>query len=241
VAAVAFALAAATAFAAHPLFTEDTGTQGRGNVEVELGNSWNDVDGNWDQLFQPQISYGASTSLDLIVQLSWVEGKDAQDEHARGLGDTNLDFKWRFYGSAPWSLGVRAGVAVPTAQHDLGLPQGTFSPHVVLATTIDIAPVTINADLGYMHWPPEAGLRTDLYHASAAMMLAASSRLTLLLDVGVDSNPRPNQASWGAVALVGFIYTWRPGLDFDAGYRDRLNSGGGPRQWLIGVTVRGAP
>ena len=240
-AAVLLLLPAATAFCAHPLFTEDTGTQGRGNVEMELGNSWSEQDGSNAFLFQPQISYGATSRLDLIVQPSWVTNEPAGGERLRGLGDTNLDFKWRFYGSAPWSLAVRTGLAVPTSQHGLGLPDGTVSPHVLLVTTIDVAPLTINADMGYTHLPAEAGLRTDLYHASAAAMFAANPHLTLLLDVGTDTNPDPTRGSWGVVALVGFIYTVRPGLDLDAGYRGRLNSAAGPQQWLFGVTFRGAP
>jgi len=58
----------------------------------------------------------------------------------------------------------------------------------------------------------------------------------------VDSNPERNEGkSFAAVTLVGVIYTIRPGLDVDAGFRGRLNRTGPAQQWLLGITFRGAP
>jgi hypothetical protein len=37
------------------------------------------------------------------------------------------------------------------------------------------------------------------------------------------------------------MYTCRPGLDVDFGYRAGLNSAAIARQWLLGITFRGAP
>src|SRR6478752_3328011 len=119
------------ASAGHPMLTEDTGTQGTGNAELELGYSWANDAGNSSFLFQPQLSYGATPTLDLIVQPSWYSN-DIGDNRVHGAGDTNLDFKWRFLGHDPYSLAVRAGVTAATSQHDIGLPDGRMSEHVVL-------------------------------------------------------------------------------------------------------------
>jgi hypothetical protein len=40
--------------------------------------------------------------------------------------------------------------------------------------------------------------------------------------------------------LAGLIYTVRPGLDLDVGYRGCLTSVAPQRQWLLGITYRGA-
>src|SRR5450432_739322 len=45
-------------FAAHPLATEDTGTQGVGNVEFENGLSLARSDGSSTYAYQPPFSYG---------------------------------------------------------------------------------------------------------------------------------------------------------------------------------------
>jgi hypothetical protein len=236
----ALALATSAAYAGHPMLSEDTGTQGRGNTEIELGYAWSHQDGTSIFLFQPQLAYGTSSTLDLIVQPSWtsVDSPDAPRE--RGLGDTNLDFKWRFYGAAPWSLGVRAGLDVPTAHSDLGLPHHKVSPHALLVLTGDFNPITFDANLGYARVPDFSAARPNLYHLSAAATYAASERLFFVIDTAVDSNPNSRQATPPAVALAGVIYTARPGLDLDVGYRGRLNSAAPQRQWLLGITYRGA-
>lgn len=234
-------IATSGAYAGHPMLSEDTGTQGRGNAELELGHAWSRDHGASIFLFQPQLSYGTSSKFDLIIQPSWtmVDAPDAGRE--RGLGDTNLDFKWRFYGAAPWSLGVRAGLEVPTAQSDLGLPAHKVSPHGLLVLTADFTPLTLDANLGYSRVPDYLGARPDLLHFSAAATYAANERLFFVLDMAVDSNPDSQQSLPPAVALLGLIYTARPGLDLDVGYRGRLNTAAPIRQWLLGITYRGAP
>jgi outer membrane putative beta-barrel porin/alpha-amylase len=232
---------AAPAFAGHPMLTEDTGTQGTGNAELELGYSWADGDGDRTFVFQPQLSYGVSTTFDLIVQPSWIDDQEAGASAERDFGDTALDFKWRFYGAAPLSLGIRAGVTAPTSAQGLGLPDGKTSEHAMLVATVDASQFTVDANLGIAVNPDVAGLRQRLYHASAAAMYARTERLSFVLDLDVDSNPDAKRSAWPAVGLVGVIYTLRSGLDVDVGYRSALNSAAVAKQWLLGLTYRWAP
>lgn len=234
-------LFARAALAGHPMLSEDSGTQGTGNAEFEFGFDWSRDHGNRSFLFQPQWSYGASPTLDLIVQPSWLSNADATSEREGGFGDTNLDMKWRFYGAAPLSLAIRAGFELPTSQNELGLPHNDISTHAVVAATIDAAPYSLDANVGYTFNPKDTGLRTDLYHLSAAASLALNEQITLTVDTAADSNPDPRNARWPAVALAGIIYTVTPGLDVDAGYRAGLNSSAVQKQWLFGVTYRWAP
>jgi hypothetical protein len=223
------------------MLSEDTGTQGRGNAELELGYAWSRADATSVFLFQPQLSYGTSSTFDLIIQPSWTTVAAFGAPREKGLGDTNLDFKWRFYGAAPWSLGVRAGLEVPTAHSDLGLPAHKVAPHGLLVLTADFTPLTLDANLGYSRLPDYLGARADVFHFSAAATYAANERVFLVLDTSIDSNPDSRQATPPAVALLGVIYTARPGLDLDVGYRGRLNNAAPIRQWLLGITYRGAP
>src|SRR5262245_25046373 len=57
---IAALLRALPVHAGHPQMSEDTGTQGAGNFELELGNDWSRDDGSRSYLFQPQLSYGLS-------------------------------------------------------------------------------------------------------------------------------------------------------------------------------------
>jgi len=230
----------AAAWAGHPMLSEDTGTQGKHNFELEVGYAWSRQAGDRNVLLQPQLSWGASTTLDLIVQPSWIIDQ-AGDASERGFGDTNLDAKWRFYGSAPWSLAIRAGLSAPTARDDLGLRHDRLSPHAILVATGDFTPFTLDANVGYGRAPADASQRGDLYHFSAAITVESAQHLFLILDTSVDSNPDRTDKSFAAVSLLGVIYTVRPGLDVDAGFRGRLNATGPAQQWLLGITFRGAP
>ena len=236
-----FAIAAATAFAAHPKLTEDTGTQGRGNLELELGYARSRAAGDHSFQFQPQLSFGATPTLDLIIQPSWIVDHSSAGTE-RGLGDTNLDAKWRFFGREPWSLGVRAGVSLPTARDDLGLHHDRISPHVTLVATGDFTPFTIDANLGYTRVPGDVSQRGGLYHVSTAVTVESQQRLFFVVETALDSNPdRAAGKSFVTVGQLATIYTVRPGLDVDVGFRARLNATGPVQQWLVGITIRGAP
>lgn len=233
---LAWACLGSPAFAAHPLQTEDTGTQGRGNVEIENGLSWTRAGGASVFVYQPQVSYGLTPEVDLIVQPAWLRQRGA-----RGLGDTNFDAKWRFFGAAPWSLGVRAGLALPTGDSRLGLPHGTASAHGLLVATYDEAPWTIHANVGLDRNPAAAGGRQTVYRVSAAAMWAASERLIWTVDAAAASDPDPRRSAWPATLLAGIIYTVTPGLDADLGYQASANARPSSRQWLLGLTYRFAP
>ena len=81
--------AACAAHAAHPLVTEDAGTQGAGNAELENAFSWTRDGENRSFVFQPQLSWGLLPALDLIVAPSWLRNQTAEDGTARGRGDTS--------------------------------------------------------------------------------------------------------------------------------------------------------
>ncbi len=226
--------------AGHPMLSEDTGTQGARNFELELGYDWSRLDGSSSFLFQPQLSMGTSASFDLIVQPSWLRNDAPARTATRGLGDTNLDFKWRCFGAAPLTLAIRAGLELPTAQSDLGLPGGHVGAHGLLVATLDVAPWTIDLNAGYSRVSYFPAARSDLMHFSAATLYAVNDRLVLLIDTSVDSDPDRTEPGAMGVALVGVIYTARPGLDLDVGSRFRLDAGAPAQQWLVGITYRGA-
>ena len=226
------------AFAAHPLQTEDTGTQGAANVEIENGLSRARFDGTTLTNYQPQVSVGLSPTVDAIVQPSIVWLHAPGQAAVSGLGDTNLDGKWRFWGSDPWSFGIRAGLQAPTSQHGLGLPHGQVSEHALLVATWDDAPTTVHANLGFTHVPRAPGARATLAHLSAALMQAINERLILTVDGEVDQDPDASRKTWPGSLLAGAIWTARPGLDLDVGYQRSFSATPVNRQWMAGLTYR---
>lgn len=226
-----------SAFAAHPLQTEDTGTQGVGNIEVENGLLWTHQAGARSFVYQPQLSVGVLPTLDLIVQPSFQREHQAGEEWHSGFGDSNVDVKWRFYGSAPWSLGMRAGLQLATAAHTPGLPHGTVATHEVLVLTYDEAPLTVYGNLGMAQNPAGSGLRREIYSMSTAVLWTVNERLILTTELAAGIDADPHHGDWPATTLAGVIWTIVPGLDSDIGYELGLQPPA-VRQWLAGLTYR---
>jgi hypothetical protein len=224
-------------FAAHPLQTEDTGTQGVGNIEIENGLLWGRDDLTRSFTYQPQFSYGLKPVLDLIVQPSFQRNQQLGGDWHSGFGDTNLDAKWRFYGSAPWSLGVRAGLRLPTAEHGAGLPHGTFGAHEVLVLTWDEAPITVYGNVGLAQNPASSDQRRELLSTSTALLWTANQHLILTAELAASADADPHRSNWPATTLAGFIWTIVPGLDSDLGYVFGLQRPA-MQQWLAGLTYR---
>lgn len=225
------------AFAAHPMLTEDTGTQGAGRFELELGIAQARDGGSKAFEFGPQFSYGALDNLDLIVRPAWLRVSGAgPDGTVQGFGDTALDFKWRFIDAQPLSFGVRGGVDVPTGDADKNLGNGKTSPHATLIATWMTDPWMFSANLDYVH-DPLIGDRRNLWGASAVAAYSANDVWRFTADVGTAMNPDPSKASWLTVARFGVIATVVKGLDVDAGYQVRLTRAAPVEVVLAGVTL----
>jgi hypothetical protein len=196
---IVFALAAlgaaAPLHAAHPLLTEDTGTQGVGKFELELGVEQARDGGATALEFGPQLSWGALATLDLIARPTWLYVRGgAKGGTTQGFGDTALDFKWRFLDREPWSLGIRAGADVPTGNEDKSLGTGKTSPHATLIGTAAHEPWTFSANLDYV-FEPLVGDRHDLWGASAAAVWSPHERWKFSAELGTAQNPDVSQST----------------------------------------------
>lgn len=228
------------AFAAHPLITEDTGTQGAGRFEFENGFQWASEGDVRAFEYGPQVSYGVLDNLDLIVRPTWLEQRRTASAGGgvdRGPGNTALDVKWRFHEAGAWSFGTRAGVNVPTGDADKGLGTRTVGAHALAIATLDAAPYALHANFGYAHDRSD-GERSSRWLASVAAVWSAHERAKLTLDIAAASNSDPQRATWPAVVRAGTIVTIVEGFDVDVGYQTRLNRSAPEHVLLVGATFR---
>jgi hypothetical protein len=233
---VVLALAAAPAFAAHPLLTEDTGTQGTGRFELELGVAEGGDGGTKALEFGPQLSYGALDSLDLIVRPTWLTVRGAaEDGTTQGFGDTGVDFKWRFWADGPLSFGVRAGAAIPTGDNDKGLGNGKTSPHAILIATYNAEAWWFGANLDYAY-DPLVGDRRNEFGATVAAVHSVRENLRASAELGTAVNPDASKTSWLGFARFGAMATVARWLDIDAAYQFRLTRAAPVRIVLVGAT-----
>ena len=99
-------LGARTAFAegGPPMLTDDPGTPGDGNWEINL--SWTSErtsNSKQDQLPLADINYGAGDRVQLNFQIPWVIESDSG---TAGFGDAQIGVKWRFFdqGEDGWQI-----------------------------------------------------------------------------------------------------------------------------------------
>jgi hypothetical protein len=235
--AVALAFRASSVLAAHPLLTEDTGTQGAGRYELEIGLAQARDGGVKALELGPQLSYGVRDNLDLIARPTWLYVRGAgEGGTTQGFGDTGLDFKWRYPSPGPLTFGVRAGVDLPTGNEDKGLGNGKVSPHAILIATYLDTTWMLAANVDYVY-DPLIGDRRDLWGASAAAVFSPNDVWRFSAEVGTATNPDTSRASWLTVARFGAIATVVRGFDVDVGYQVRLAPATSARIILAGATL----
>jgi len=236
VGAVAAALFASGAFGAHPLNTEDTGTQGKGGWQLELNGEWNrdKVDDETVKGAQAAavLSHGVAETVDLQFGVPWQDtGSD------RGGGDLVAALKWRFWEQGPMSAGLRAGVTAPTGDEDRALGNGKPTWAVLLIGQYEGERWIFLAHGGYRRNHNTVGDRESIGEISGAVLYKASAQLKLLVDGNRTTNPDPESGQKIRQMVVGAIYSPSKDLDLDVGFR-RGNDAAIDRALMAGITLR---
>jgi hypothetical protein len=239
----------ATAFAAHPLITDDTGVQGAGKFQFELNGQYsrnNDGHGvtEKDQEAATALTYGVTDAVDLIVSVPW-QKSDLDDNglasSSSGLSDVGITVKWHFFDHEGLSLALRPGITLPTGDFDKGLGNGKTTASLFLISTNEIKPfmpLTLHLNLGYIRNESKSQDRVDLWHASFAAVYAAAKSLQIVADIGTETNPDVAVKTNPAYLLGGVIYSITESFDVDFGVKYGLNNAEPDFATLAGITAR---
>lgn len=249
--AVGFVLMTTSAFAGHPLVTDDTGTQGRGKMQVELGMSYFYDKGNADELTTDKtdggevavgLTVGLFDTLDIVLGLPYAwysrQENDVFIGHEDGLSDITLDFKWRFFEKDGWSLAVKPGIRFPTGDDNRGLGSGGTGLRVFLIATKETEPVTIHTNVGYTRQENTTEECKDIWHASIAAEVKVIQNLKLLANIGVTRNPVYLSNNHPIFFLGGASYDLSEKITIDAGVKYGLTATETDWTMLTGITVR---
>jgi hypothetical protein len=141
--------------AAHPLITEDTGTQGRGRFQLELTteHGYRDEDhaAEHERQFAVTFSWGARDDLDVIFTLPYQrvspQANGGIETHS-GISDVGVDAKWRFLENDKLSMALKPGITFPTGDEAVGLGSGKSASSLFLVTTIEPEPWALHLHLG---------------------------------------------------------------------------------------------
>jgi hypothetical protein len=231
--------------AAHPLLTEDSGTQGQGNAQLELT-----LDAFRDRLAGVQIrgmqagavfSYGVADPADLQLGLPYLrvrEDEDARRTLLSGISDVSLDLKWRFFERGALSLGFKPGITLPTGDEKKCLGAGRVTWGALLIGSYEPGPLAFHSHIGYRYYDNVVDLKTSLWHFSVASTWQVAESLKLVADLSRDSNPVPGFSTPLDYLIVGAIWSLRKNLDLDLGYRHGASGPALDRGLLAGATLR---
>ena len=225
---------AVDARAAHPLITEDTGTQGRGRWQLEVNGERSRLDaGGRVGQGAATLSYGATDSVDLQLTGGLAEVRDGV--RIRGALDTALDLKWRFFEREALTLAIKPGVTLPTAKPGLGGERAKGGS--LLIASYELEALALHAHAGYLRNRNAIGERTSLRHASASLWLKPTEALKLVVDRSRDTNPDPASSRALHQSIAGAIYGITKDFDVDVGWR-RTHGPDGERAVMAGVALR---
>jgi hypothetical protein len=189
-------------FAAHPLVTEDTGTQGRGNFQLELTteHAYEEEDGVRDTTVRASavLTYGVLDNLDVLLTLPHrrisSEAADGRRTVNEGRADVGLDLKWRFYEQSNLSFALKPGLTMPTGDETKNLGTGKATYSLCLVTSYDAAPWEFHLHLGHIWNRNTLGQHESQRHISVAAGRRLGENLKLVADYGTDT-PRARPRS----------------------------------------------
>lgn len=244
-------LAARTAFAAHPLITDDTGTQGRGRLQLEfLGAYATDKEGGvrsrgYEAPTTPFLSYGLTDGVDVVLGLPYAAVRTEEaggTTAARGVTDLSVELKVRFYEKDGLSLAVKPGLSLPTGDEEQGLGNGKTSYGAFLIATKKLESWAFHLNLGYARneyklQADKDANHSDIWHVSLATQREVAQDLNVVANIGKERNADRRSNRDPAFALAGLIYAVTENLDIDLGYKAGLNKPEADATVLLGITL----
>ena len=149
----------ASAWAAHPLITDDAGTQGKGNFQLEVNGQFDSDDDTVSGVsvkttggqIATTLTYGIINTVDVVLSLPYrwsnikEDGITVSDEN--GISDTVFEVKWRFFEKDGLGLALKPGISLPTGDDGKGLGTGKTGYHLFFIASQEIAPWAFHLNL----------------------------------------------------------------------------------------------
>jgi len=242
-------------FAAHPLITDDTGTQGKGKFLFELNcqtgyetersgaeTGTNVTARERETELKAAFTYGVIDNVDVILTLPYewkkTEIGNATVSDVSGIADISVEVKWRFFEKDGLSFAVKPGITLPAGDKDKDLGSGRAAGTLYLITTKDIDPWAFHLNLGYKRNENTVDEREDIWHASLAGEFKIMKKLKLVANIGAERNTDKLSDTNPAFILGGFIYSIREDVDIDFGVKGGLNKAEADITYLAGMALR---
>ena len=260
---IVLALAPVAARAEVPYVTDDAGTQGRGNWQLELTGEYVQHDKTADvagvpvnqkrkvTTGGPVLTYGVTENVDVAIGASYLRDQIVENgttiQDARGVTDTTVEVKWRFYEREGLSLAVKPGLLLPTGNENEGLGTGAVSWGVNGILTYEAGAWTWLANLAYAEVRYKQSQDSDtnhrhLWRLSGGLGYRLFEKLKLAAEAGIRTNPAKDDpflpGQNGHFVTLGAIYSPSDKVDIGLGFRKSTNEGESDWAIPLGLTFR---
>jgi len=227
--AVSIALIPGTSYAAIPLITDDTGTQGKGKFQLELFGEYADDKQesatNSNGAFSATLTYGVADPVDIILSIPyqfWHSDDSGSKMSESGLSDLAIETKWRFHEKEGLGFALKPGFTIPTGDDKKDLGNGKMTYYLYFITSKEMNPWLFYLNLAYVRNENKNDDRKDIWHVSFASTVEVAKNLKFVGDIGVESNPERSSSNPPAYILGGLIYSPKENFDIGLGLKDGL-------------------
>jgi hypothetical protein len=226
-----------SAYAAHPLVSEDTGTQGVGGYQVEINTDWLKDEGVKTRIATATLTRGVLDNLDTFINLPYTLSEP------NGFNDVSIGIKWRFFEADGFSMGLKPEYRLASGDQEKSLGDGRSGEALTLMTQYEWGAFTWLFNIGserhrYSDPTKNQESRKYIHKSSVAMLYAINDEWTVLIDSGVRSHSTQQEKSKPQFAVLGLIHQVNDDLDLDIGYKKSLNRSETDKQIGVGITYR---
>jgi hypothetical protein len=206
------------AYAAHPLVTDDTGTQGTLNRQIEASTDRAQRMDGKHRFGSLTYTYGLRENLDLFINVPLAFSSPA------GLQDIAFGAKWRLAEANAFSLAVKPDLLLATGDQSKGLGNGRTSLALTLIGSYDAAPWIFHGNAGftfnrYKLQADQSANRAIVWRTSTAVWYLLDRHWKLVADAGIVRDPVKTSATAPGYILTGAIYSPATNIDLDAGLK----------------------
>lgn len=226
------------------MITDNTGTQGQGKGQMEIINGLGFhaehrcVKRRSEVI--PVFSCGISEKTDVVIAYPFVYTSSAENSSmlvATGFSDHILELKFAFFEKQLFSLAIKPGVSVPTANYEQGLGSGRMSASLIFIMSTTFPRLCVNGNVGNLRNENNCGDALDIRHVSVDADYLLNPRYHLVLNAGIEKGPRPSSTSHPAFALLGFYYIITEQCEFSRAYKHGLTPTATNHAFIYGLTL----
>jgi hypothetical protein len=233
-------------FAAHPLVTDDTGTQGKGHLQIEINSEFSS---NKEETIEETgtetgigLCYGITDKTDIVIGIPYQWSKISDDNitisDENGICDMAFEIKHAFYEKDGLSLALKPGFSFPTGDDEKGLGSGKTAYSLFFITTKEIRSGAFHLNIGYIRNENKADEEENIWHASLASEIEIMKNLKAAGNIGIEKNSDKTSDINPAFILGGLIYSVKECFDIDLGAKFKLNSAETDNSILAGITLK---